>query len=96
MLIIGLGCSALFLWLAARDVNGSELLAILLQTNLLWLVPFIAALWGFCWLKSIRWAHLLTPAKTTAARELIGPVIIGYMGTGLMPLQLGEIGRAHV
>ena len=48
-LIIGLGCSALFLWLAARDVNGSELLAILLQTNLLWLVPFIAALWGFCW-----------------------------------------------
>lgn len=96
MLIIGLGCSALFLWLAARDVNGSELLAILLQTNLLWLVPFIAALWGFCWLKSVRWAHLLTPAKTTAARELIGPVIIGYMGTGLMPLQLGEVARAYL
>lgn len=95
-LIVGLGCSALFLWLAARDVNGSELLAILLQTNLLWLIPFIAALSGFCWLKSVRWAHLLTPAKTTSARELIGPVIIGYMGTGLMPLQLGEVARAYL
>lgn len=96
LIAIGLLLSAVFLWLALRDVDGRELWSALGSAEPLWLVPFLMCLAAFCWLKAVRWALLLSPARKTRARELIGPVIIGYMGTGLMPMQLGEVTRAYV
>jgi uncharacterized protein (TIRG00374 family) len=95
-LATGLALSALFLWLALREVNLQELLASLRQTELIWALPFIACLGAFCWFKSWRWALLLSPAKAARAKDLLGPVIVGYMGTGLMPMQLGEVARAYL
>lgn len=96
VLICGIAVSALFLWLAVRDLDFTGLTATLLQTNLWLLIPFLFVLAGFCWLKSVRWARLLQPVCATRARDLIAPVVIGYMGTGLMPMQLGEIARAYL
>lgn len=94
--LVGLLLSALFLWLALRNVNLDALWQALGRSNPWWLPPFLVSLAAFCWLKAIRWALLMTPARDTHARELIAPVIIGYMGTGLMPMQLGEIARAYL
>jgi uncharacterized protein (TIRG00374 family) len=96
VLATGMALSALFLWIALRDVNLQELGASLRQTELHWALPFIASLGAFCWFKSWRWALLLSPAKVARTRELFGPVIVGYMGTGLMPMQLGEVARAYL
>lgn len=96
ILLIGIAVSALFLWLAIRDLDAGALVATLSGTNLWWLIPFQIMLAGFCWLKSLRWAKLLQPMCATRGRDLIAPVVIGYMGTGLMPMQLGEIARAYL
>lgn len=93
-LILGIGVSALFLWLAVRDLDFGALGATLLETDLRLCAPFLATLAAFCWLKSARWARLLEPVCSTTSRALLAPVIIGYMGTGLMPMQLGEVARA--
>ena len=92
----GVVISALFLWLAVRDLALGELATTLAGSNLWWLVPFQIMLAAFCWLKSLRWARLLQPNYSTSARDLLSPVVIGYMGTGLMPMQLGEIARAYL
>jgi glycosyltransferase 2 family protein len=95
-LSIGIALSALFLWVALRDVNMSELGESLRKTKLIWTIPFVASLGAFCWFKSWRWSLLLAPARESRTRELFAPVIIGYMGTGLMPMQLGEVARAYL
>lgn len=94
--IIGVALSALFLWLALRSVDRGALWAALRSTNPWWIAPFLCSLAAFCWLKSWRWALLLTPTSPATAGQLIGPVVIGYMGTGLMPMQLGEVARAYI
>jgi uncharacterized protein (TIRG00374 family) len=96
LVLLGLVLSVLFLWLALRNVDGEALWQALRSSNPLWIVPFLLSLAAFCWLKAVRWALLLTPTRTTRASELLAPVIIGYMGTGLMPMQLGEIARAYL
>jgi glycosyltransferase 2 family protein len=96
VLSLGIGLSALFLWFALRDVNLSSLAGSLAKTRLIWTVPFVASLGAFCWFKSVRWKLLLSPARKARARDLFAPVIIGYMGTGLMPMQLGEVARAYL
>lgn len=93
-LIFGITVSALFLWLALRGLDFGALGATLAKTDLRFGVVFLATLAAFCWLKSARWARLLRPVCPTTSFALLSPVIIGYMGTGLMPMQLGEIARA--
>lgn len=94
--IVGLLLSAVFLWAAVRDVDGAAVLEALQRSRLQWIPVFVASLAGFCWLKSARWALLLRAAGDIKARQLLSPVIIGYMGTGLMPMQLGEVARAYL
>jgi uncharacterized protein (TIRG00374 family) len=96
VLSAGLLLSVLFLWLALRDTDIDQLVAALLRTNLWWAPAFVAALAAFCWIKALRWSILLKPVTSSSANQLFPPVIIGYAGTTLMPLQLGEIARAYV
>jgi uncharacterized protein (TIRG00374 family) len=93
---VGLLLSAIFLWAAVRDVDGAAVLEALRRARWHWIPMFIVSLAGFCWLKSARWALLLKAAGDIKARQLLSPVIIGYMGTGLMPMQLGEVARAYL
>ena len=94
--VVGIALSGLFMWLALRDVELSALWGSLRRANLLWLVPFLLSLAVFCWLKAARWALLLAPIGKIDARGLVSPVVIGYMGTGLLPMQLGEVLRAYL
>jgi len=96
LLILGLLFSALFLWLALRGVDLRALGAAMANADPLWGIPFLLCLAAFCWLKSMRWAALMAISRPTGAGELIQPIVIGYMGTGLMPMQLGEVVRAYL
>lgn len=96
LLMLGLLFSALFLWLALRGVDLGALGAAMASADPLWAAPFLLCLGAFCWLKSMRWAALMAVSRPTGAGELIQPIVIGYMGTGLMPMQLGEVVRAYL
>ena len=96
LFIVGLATSALFLWLALRDADFAAIASALGEARLLLALPFLVALFLFYWLKSMRWAALLSPVRPTSGAALFPIVMIGYAGTAILPMQLGEILRTYI
>ena len=92
----GVLTSAVFLWFAFRDADFAAIGAALLSADATFAVPFLLSLFVFYWLKSSRWGLLLSPAGTFPARELFPMVMIGYAGTAVLPMQMGEFVRAYI
>lgn len=92
--VIGLLVSAVFLWLALRDVDGKRMLAALVSAKFVWAVPLLLCLAGFCMAKAWRWALLLGLPMSRGIPGLARAILVGYAGTSLLPLQLGELVRA--
>lgn len=93
---LGLVISAVFLFLAFREINYSELWQILRTTQLWWLVPGLVIYFGSMLVRSWRWGYLLNPIKKIGARTLLPIILIGYMGNNVFPLRMGEVLRAVV
>lgn len=92
-LAVGLGISAIFLWLAARNADWSLVFASLSRASIWWALPLLAMLAGFCIAKAWRWAVLLSQPVREVLPGLIRAVLIGYGATSLLPMQLGELVR---
>ena len=84
------------LWFALREADFAEIGRSLRQAEPLWSIPFLAALFLFYWLKAVRWQDLLATAAPARARELFPSVMIGYAGTAILPMQMGELVRAYI
>ncbi len=96
LIILGIAISALLLALALRDVEFTVLGEALKNANLLWSLPFLLTLFAFYWLKSVRWRDLLSRKVASKASELFPIVMIGYAGTAVLPMQMGEFVRAYI
>ena len=92
----GLFASGLFIWLALRDANWTDIRNGLMAAKFVWAAPFLLALFAFYWLKSVRWQYLLSTAAEASSRELFPMVMIGYAGTAVLPMQMGEFVRAYL
>jgi len=64
------GCSALFLWLAFRNTDFRSIGTSLKAAEPLYALPFLAFLFVFYWLKSMRWSDLLSPNAVIGAGQL--------------------------
>jgi hypothetical protein len=53
-------------------------------------------LFGFYWLKTLRWQWLLAPAAPLTFRQLFPPMLIGFAANNLLPAHLGEFIRVFV
>ncbi len=84
------------LWLALRNADFAAIGRSLRQADLLWSIPFLCALFLFYWLKAVRWRDLLATAAPARARDLFPSVMIGYAGTAILPMQMGELVRAYI
>jgi glycosyltransferase 2 family protein len=93
---LGVAVGAACLYYALRGVNLSEFAAALKRANLWVALPFLAILFGFYWIKTVRWAQLLAPFVATRAGTLFPAVMIGYAGNALLPMSLGDIARASI
>ncbi|UCG52584.1 MAG: flippase-like domain-containing protein [Candidatus Latescibacterota bacterium] len=95
-LLIGSLVSAVFLYLALRDIEWGVLWSVLKNTRLLYLVPAI----GFTMLghysRAYRWRFMLLPVKSIATTSLFSATAIGFMANNLLPARLGELVRAYV
>ncbi|MCX7765136.1 MAG: flippase-like domain-containing protein, partial [Candidatus Sumerlaeia bacterium] len=60
-LIIGIGLSAFFLWLAFRRVDFQHLWVTLKGINYWWLIPFIIVTLLSMYVRAIRWKYLFMP-----------------------------------
>jgi uncharacterized protein (TIRG00374 family) len=94
--ISGIALSALFLWLALRNVDAAALWAAAARAQLWQAVPFLILLFAFYWIKAIRWQVMLAPIRRLPASTFFPPIMIGYAGSMVLPMQLGELLRAYV
>jgi hypothetical protein len=100
---IGLSVTAICLWLAvpgsglAAKQQGLKATALAFQqAHYWWLVPLMALLAIFFWLKAYRWRLLLTPIRRFSTYEVVPATMIGFMGNNLLPAHLGELMRMYV
>ncbi len=96
MFWLGLVISAVFLYLAFREINYQDLWAALGSIRLWWLIPGLAIYFTGVLVRAWRWRYLLKPLKPIALTTLFPIINIGYMGNNVFPLRMGEVLRAVV
>jgi uncharacterized protein (TIRG00374 family) len=95
-LIAGLLVGLLFMYLAFRKVEFSQMLEALATTNYWYLIPSVGVILISHWLRALRWRYILNPIKRLRTANLFSALIIGYMGNLFLPAHLGEFIRAYV
>ncbi len=93
IVIVGLVVSALFLFLAFRDLQPAEAWQALQNANLPLLA--FACVWYFSAVAviTLRWRFLMRATAIVPYRNLFQLVCIGYMGNNVYPLRAGELLR---
>jgi uncharacterized protein (TIRG00374 family) len=93
---LGLLLTAVFLWLALRDLHPDELIAELRQVNYLWLLPSAALTLLSYVLRTARWGVILSGAARAPFGTLFAVLIMGFATNNLLPGRLGEVLRAYL
>lgn len=101
LVITGLLISAVFLFLAFRDLRPLEVLSYVQNANLLLLLVGVVGYFAAVATITLRWQFLLRASGNVPYRSLFQLVCIGYMGNNVYPLRGGELlrivllGREH-
>jgi len=93
---LGLVISAIFLYLAFREINYTELWQTLKEIRILWLIPGLIIYFLGVFFRTLRWQYLLKPLRKVNIKTLFPIINIGYMGNNVFPLRIGEVLRAVV
>ncbi|HTK30811.1 MAG TPA: lysylphosphatidylglycerol synthase transmembrane domain-containing protein [Candidatus Saccharimonadaceae bacterium] len=92
-LILGIGISAVCVWISMRDVHVGEVVAALKRANYLGFVGVMAVtLLGF-WIRAVRWRSFVTAPKRISTDSLFSATMIGFMANNVLPFRLGEFVR---
>lgn len=93
---IGLVVTAVFLWLAFKDVDFATLFRKLSEANYALIVPAIL-LWFIGYVaRTARWRTILAGAEAGSLFDLFGVLMIGFATNNLLPARLGEFARAYL
>jgi hypothetical protein len=94
--ILGLVVSAVFIYLAFRQIDFVQMWEALKQANYLWLFPAVGFMFISLWLRAVRWGYFMEPIKSGIGfRKLFAAMMIGYYGNNVFPLRAGEVLRAY-
>ena len=93
---LGLLISAVFLYIAFREIQFTELWRTLAQVQFWWLLPGLLFYFSAVLLRTWRWRYLLKPLRPVSMQTLFPIVAIGYMGNDVFPFRMGELLRAVV
>lgn len=91
--IIGLVISALFLYLAFRDLQPEAVISHLQSLDWGWILVASTMYTLVVTLISLRWQFMLRSIQSVPLRSLMMLVSIGYMGNNVYPFRSGEILR---
>jgi uncharacterized protein (TIRG00374 family) len=94
-LLIGIIISLVFLYLAFRKVDWTELWLALKGANYWWILPNIALVILSMWMRAYRWKFMVNPIKKVKMGSLFPSVMIGFMANNVLPARLGEFIRAY-
>ncbi|MCD6337542.1 MAG: flippase-like domain-containing protein [Candidatus Marinimicrobia bacterium] len=93
---VGLLISVIFLFIALRGLQITDVWEGIKTANFIWLIPAIAIYFIAVWVRAFRWYLFLRPIKEVPIYEVFPIVTIGYMGNNIYPARAGEILRAIV
>lgn len=93
---IGIIISILFLYLAFRKSNFSQIIEEAGKADLLYFAAATPIMFLSFYLRTLRWRYLLKPIGEPGLHSLFSSVMIGYMSLNILPLRLGEFIRAFV
>lgn len=95
-LLIGIALTALFLWLALRNVDIAAVRAALRHASYGYLVPAaLCCLLGYL-VRTWRWGRLLAPTKAIPFPRLFPVLLAGFAANNLLPARVGEFVRAYL
>ena len=92
-IVLSVGAAILFLWLALRNINLTDLWTQISQVTFYWLPFFFIMLGVSHYLRAERWRLMLDDNSQKISRQtLFAGVMLGYMVNSIVP-RLGEISR---
>jgi hypothetical protein len=94
--LVGLAVSAVFGWLALRNVSIHGLRRSLSAASWIWLVPALAAFLVSMVLRAVRWRVLFPKASRPTTGDAFWAICIGYLFNNVLPARAGEVVRAVV
>jgi len=92
---IGFLLSALFLWLALRDIEFNSLRSSLQLLDLSYVFHVVVALCFFYAFKVQRWRTIIPKHLPTQAMTLATPMMVGFAANNLLPMRVGELVRIY-
>ena len=95
-LILGIVVSVVCFAYSMKGTSPDDLRAGFQQASYLSLPFMLAMLFGFYWLKAMRWSWLLSPVTPLTTRQLFPPLLIGFAANNILPAHLGEFVRVFV
>jgi uncharacterized protein (TIRG00374 family) len=93
---ISIAISAVFMYLALRGQNFSEIWHALQSARYIWILPAIVCYFVGVVIRTFRWHVLLRSYAPIPTRRLWPVMIIGYMANNILPFRAGELVRTYV
>ena len=91
--LLGVGVSALCVWLSMKDVRFGEVLTALKGANGVGFVLVMLITLGGFWLRSLRWRYFIQAGRPLSLDSLFSATMIGFMANNVLPFRLGEFVR---
>ena len=92
--LFSIGLAVLFLYLAFSEVNFGEMMELVSQASVIWIIIFAASIMLGHYVRTLRWKYILHSVKPdTKMWNLFGALMIGY-GVNCVTPKLGEVTRA--
>ncbi len=93
-LLLGVGVSALFLYLSTRGIDWVAFRTALTQARYEFLIPGVVCTMLGHFSRSLRWKFMMSPIKDCRIGPLWSATAIAFMVNNLLPARLGEFIRA--
>ncbi|MDH3267288.1 MAG: flippase-like domain-containing protein [Ignavibacteria bacterium] len=92
--MLSVGLAVIFLYLAFSDVNFGEVMKLVSQASIIWVIIFSASIMLGHYVRALRWKYILYSVKPDVKMwNLFGALMIGY-GVNCVTPKLGEVTRA--
>lgn len=94
--VVGIVISAVFLYFSIRGIDQARVVAVLQDAQYAFLIPPAVLFPFILYLRSLRWATILSPLESINQRKLFPVTCLGFMGVALLPLRVGEVVRPYL
>lgn len=91
---LGILLSAAFLYVAFRGIDFKQLGRAIRHVSPFWIVAGIGAYFFNLGWRAFRWGYIFRHVKKVGFWSMLGATIVGYFANNVLPMRLGEVGRA--